>query len=143
MSGLEIIGVVLGTWPIVIELVKVGRGFINGVSINELRLEFDTDLFLTREFVSSMLESIEDLPEKDRIKLSAPSKESASLWQAGALEVKLRKSLGQETISLVVRRLNEINLVLGRLRVKLGPDGIYQVCSFELRYALQSPFQKL
>lgn len=122
MSGIEEVGLVLGALPLVIQLVKAVKDSRDGVSFNELQLEFDTNLHLVREFISHMLESIEDLSEQDRIRLSGATQDSVKYWEDANLATELKEILGELTFSLIVRRMKEINRVLDRLKLKLGSD---------------------
>lgn len=119
MSGVEIVGIVLGTWPVVINLAKTVKAAKDGVTISDLELQFKTDLYLMRELVSHMLESIDDLSEEERIILSDTTKESRDYWNRPNLAVKLQDRLGN-ALPLIVDQMKAIHRVLSQIQSKLS-----------------------
>ena len=119
MSGIEIVGIVLGTWPIVISLAKAVKDAKDGVTISDLELQFKTDLYLMRELVSHMLESVDDLSERERIILSDTTKESRDHWNRPDLAVKLQDRLGK-ALPLIVEQMKAIHCVLSQVQSKLS-----------------------
>jgi len=121
MSGFEVIGVVLGVWPLVmnaVALYKATKG-IRGADL--LRTQLDTEEFIFRQFVYDLLSS--DVAEADLVKLSDRNKPNPVLWRDKALHSKLEARLGPDRSRIVLSSLAEMDKLLAGLRDKLAIHG--------------------
>lgn len=123
MSGFEVIGVVLGVWPVVVnglamyKATKDGRGY--GLLLNELR----TEEIIYREFVQHLLQA--DVPEADLVQLTDRKRSNVSLWNDRALHFSLERRLGHEKSRIVRETLAEMDKLLASLGEKLcGTDDV-------------------
>src|SRR5271156_2699676 len=118
MSGFEVIGVVLGVWPVVLnglalyKATKDGRGY--GLLLNELR----TEEIVYREFVQHLLQA--DVPEADLVQLTDRKRSNVGLWKDQALHFSLERRLGHEKSKIVLETLAEMDKLLASLGEKLG-----------------------
>jgi len=118
MSGFEVIGVVLGVWPVVLNCLtmykatKDGRGY--GLLLNELRVEE----IIYREFVQHLLQA--DVPEADLVQLTDRKRSNVDLWNDPTLHFSLERRLGPEKSRIVRETLVEMDKLLASLGEKLG-----------------------
>jgi hypothetical protein len=133
MSGFEVIGVVLGVWPVVLNALAVykatkdGRGY--GLLLNELR----TEEIVYREFVQQLLQS--DVPESDLVQLTSRKRSNVGLWQDKGLHFGLERRLGLEKSKIVLETLVEMDKLLVSLSDKLGgTDDVSRLSYFAILY---------
>lgn len=118
MSGFEVIGVVLGVWPVVVNALtlykatKDGRGY--GLLLNELK----TEEVVYREFVKLLLQA--DVPEADLVQLTDRKRSNVGLWKDRGLHFSLERRIGHEKSKLVLATLVEMDKLLVSLSEKLG-----------------------
>ena len=132
MSGFEVIGVMLGVWPVVVNCLtmykatKDGRGY--GLLLNELR----TEEIVYREFVQHLLQA--DVPEADLVQLTDKKRSNKDLWENRELHFSLERRLGHEKSKVVLEYLVEMDKLLGSLGEKLsGTDDVCFLSNFPLQ----------
>jgi hypothetical protein len=116
MSGFEVIGVVLGVWPVVMNAVALYKA-TKGVRAKWLRTQLDTEEFIFRQFVYDLLPS--DVAEADLVQLSDRNRPNPGLWRDNALHSKLETNLGPDRSRIVLSSLVEMEKLLTSLRDKL------------------------
>jgi hypothetical protein len=123
MSGFEVIGVLLGVWPVIVngltmyKASKDGRGY--GLLLNELRAEE----FVYREFVQHLLQA--DVPEADLVRLTDSKRSNMDLWKDRKLHFSLERRLGREKSHIVLETLAQMDPLLVSLGEKLcGTDDV-------------------
>lgn len=102
MSGIEVIGFVIGFWPVFSNVVSVYRTGRDSRSrqhfvgkINMYRLQF-------RGFVEKLLLGDEELTEDDRVRLTDPAgQDAANAWQDKGLQARIKERLGPETFEAI------------------------------------------
>jgi hypothetical protein len=132
MSGFEIIGVVLGVYPMVTHSLALYKAAKSGSGWQSLQLEFATEKMIYKEFVLNILSS--DVSQSDLLQLSNSDKPSLGLWKDRALHAKLGKRLGDEKSKLVLETLNEVNILLASLKEKLISNHTESVRSPLVKY---------
>ena len=119
MSGFEIIGIILGTYPLVIsalELYRATRGSKGAVS---LARNIKTEEIIFGEFVHHLVAP--NVSEKDLARLKLAAARDIGLWDDDALQAKLRSRLGAEKADNVLEILREIQKLLRKLQEELAP----------------------
>jgi hypothetical protein len=119
MSGLEVIGLVLSLWPVVVDAVDIYKAMKEGRGADLLRHELDTEEYIFREFVHGLLSSAA-VTDADLIQLSDRNRPNTGLWKDRALHSKLEKRLGPERSKIVLKSLVEMDKLLTGLREKLA-----------------------
>jgi hypothetical protein len=119
MSGFEIVGLLLGLYPIVVDAVSVYKATKTGRAATSLIRKLRIEEVIYRQFVHKLLapnvegEDIYQLyfnqqpPDIDR-------------WQAVALNQKLRLRLGSDKADLILQILREIDNLLKDLNTELS-----------------------
>jgi hypothetical protein len=118
MSGFEIIGVILGCWPMVVNALSLYKATKDGKAYGLLLNELRTEELVYREFVRHLLQA--DVPEADLVQLTDRKRSNVGLWKDRALHFSLERRLGQEKSILVLETLVEMNKLLFSLSEKLG-----------------------
>src|SRR5271168_547659 len=142
MSGFEVIGVLLGVWPVVLngltmyKATKDGRGY--GLLLNELRVEE----IVYREFVQYLLQA--DVPEADLVQLTDKKRPNVGLWNDRKLHFSLERRLGPEKSRIVRETLAEMDKLLVSLGEKLGgtDDVRFSLKSYRYISSLSCPRAK-
>jgi len=117
MSRFEIIGVVVGAWPAVVDALNLYPATKHGRGANVLLRQFKTEELIFREFAYQLLAS--DVTEADLEQLSSRQRPNLSLWKDKALHFSIERRLGSETSKLVLDTLEDMNSVLTALKEKL------------------------
>jgi hypothetical protein len=118
MSGFEVIGVVLGVWPLVMNGVALYKATRDGRAADLLRTQLDTEEFIFRQFVHDLISS--DVPEADLVQLSDRNRPNTGLWKDRGLHSKLETRLGPERSGIVLSSLVEMDKLLTSLRDKFA-----------------------
>lgn len=117
MSGFEVIGVVLGVWPVVVNALALFKATKDGRGYGLLLNEFKTEETVYREFVRQLLQA--DVPGADVIQLIDRKRPNVGLWKDRSLHFSLERRLGVEKTKVVLNILDEMNNILTALMEKL------------------------
>lgn len=120
MSGFEVIGAVLGVWPVVLKPLALYKATKDGREAAPLLNQLRTEEQVFREFVRLLLAS--DFSEADLLQLSDRQKPNLGLWKDKALHFTLERRLGHEESKLVLVTLEEMDNILTTLNEKLGAN---------------------
>jgi hypothetical protein len=122
MSGFEIVGLLLGLYPIVIQAVDVYKATKNGRAAASLFRKLKTEEVIYRQFVQKLLAPNvqDDVPYQ--LYLNQVSS-NLDRWKSVALNQKLRLRLGSDTADLILQILQEIDLLLKDLNTELQSIG--------------------
>jgi hypothetical protein len=118
MSGFEVIGVVLGVWPLLMNAVDLYKAAKDVRGADLLRTQLDTEEFIFRQFVQNLLSS--DVAEAELVQLSDRNRPNTGLWKDKALHSKLETRLGPDRSRIVLSNLVEMDKLLTSLRDKLA-----------------------
>ncbi|KAI0009576.1 hypothetical protein F4779DRAFT_627716 [Xylariaceae sp. FL0662B] len=126
MSGLEIVGVVLGAFPIVIEALKAYREVSSRLHLfHEIRIEYtkcEHNLrFYQASFKSTLRQLLRSLIEDDDTMNHLLSNSEGS-WVDQQTAGLLRRRLGEEIYQLLIDCIEGIKDVMAKLNHDLGPD---------------------
>ena len=139
MSGFEVIGVVLGVWPLLINAVALYKATKDGRRAERLRTQLDTEEFIFRQFVHDLLSS--DVAEADLMQLSDRNRPNTGLWSDRGLHSKLETRLGPIRSTIVLSSLVEMDKLLTSLRDKLASHSADPVgYPFPLQYTHNHAF---
>jgi hypothetical protein len=116
MSGFEVIGVVLGLWPVVLNALSVFTATKDGRGARLLLNELRTEELVYREFAQQLLAS--DFSEADLLQLSDRKRSNLVLWKDKALHYTLERRLGDKS-EFVLKTLEEMKNILKSLNEKL------------------------
>jgi hypothetical protein len=120
MPKFEVIGAVLGLWPVVVNALTLykatedGRAY--GLPLNEVK----TEELVYREFVRLLLQA--DVPEADLVQLTDRKRLNESLWRDQKLHFSLERRLGHENSRHILETLAEMHKLLVSLSEMLGGD---------------------
>ena len=120
MSGIEVIGVVIGLWPVVANVLtayKAGKDFRSrqqlAGKLQLYRLQF-------RSFADKLLLGDEELTDEDRIRLTDPNNgDAASDWAERGLQSRMEERLGAETYQAIEFVASKMLELLTRLEGRL------------------------
>jgi len=120
MSGAEIVGVIVGLWPIAVDLAKAYQEMSGGSSA------LSTQVLVARtvydQTVKALLSSVMlDEEIKRLVQLPTPGEgRERTPWDDTALAAKVRAGLGSETWDAVVDILGEMKKYLDKIITDLG-----------------------
>lgn len=122
MSGFEVIGVVLGLWPMVANAVALYKATKEGRGSDLLLHQLDTEELIFRDFVHHLLAA--EVSEADLIQLSDRNRPNVGLWGDKGLHASLERRLGHDKSKVVLKTLKEMDKLLESLRQKLASGNI-------------------
>lgn len=123
MSGIEAVGLVLGLWPVLKNLVEAYKSSKDESIIKQLGWTIATNEQIFKQSVAKLLQGDEELPDKDRLGLTKGNKDFAAIWENPGFNAKLRKRLGDEVFYIVQHETQEILSLMEGLRKKIDPNG--------------------
>ncbi|KAK4224669.1 hypothetical protein QBC38DRAFT_484898 [Podospora fimiseda] len=134
MSGLESMGLILGLYPVILDITKTYKSTrANGLSAHRRSIMILETLYT--QTCTGLLESVLS-PEEARSLLRAAASgskdQSESLWRDPFLQKKLDSRLGPEKLSLALELLDEMRSSLNQVKSELtdmcrGSDGFGRV----------------
>ena len=119
MSGFEVIGVILGVYPLIVNALEVYKATKAGKQALSLARNLKTEEIIFGEFVYHLLAP--NVSEADLVRLKDPTSPDLDLWKNITLQANLRDRLGSEKAGVVVEALQEINELLRSLQDELSP----------------------
>jgi hypothetical protein len=117
MSGFEVIGLVLGVWPLVVNALSVYKDVKNGSGWEVLLQEFRTERIIYLEFVGNLLAP--DLLDGDALELIGQKTATFARWDDIELHSRLEERLGAEKSNLVRTTVQEMERLLANLNERL------------------------
>ena len=118
MSGFEIAGLILGSYPLVITALAVYNETVSGKGALRLMRSLKTEEAIFNNFVHHLL-APPVISEADSARLTDPASPDLKLWKDTKLQKKLEARLGLENASIVADILREIYGLLRWLRNEL------------------------
>lgn len=130
MSGFEVVGVILGAYPLLITAVEVYNETRSGKGAQRLVRNLKTEEAIFNNFVHHLL-APPVISEAELTRLTKSAGPDVDLWKDAALQSKLEVRLGHENACIVVDILHEINELLRVLRDELtvSDQGMVRICS--------------
>jgi hypothetical protein len=125
MSEFEAIGLVLRTYPLIVQVLQLYKGANNAQDWELLYDEFGVEEIIYVECVRHLLAS--DISEADLLQLSTRDKPNQALWKDPALDRSLRSRLGDEKSPIVLKTLQEMDNLLATLNERLKSHAISTV----------------
>ncbi|KAH8746033.1 hypothetical protein BGZ57DRAFT_936044 [Hyaloscypha finlandica] len=119
MSGFEVVGLLLGLYPIVVDAVNVYKATKTGRAATSLIRKLKIEEVIYHQFVYKLLASNVQGDDMYRLDLNKEPPD-LSRWQAVALNQKLRIRLPSETADLVLEILREMETLLKDLNAELS-----------------------
>ena len=117
MSGIEAAGLVLGAWPLVVNLVTLYNSGKNGQEWELILHEVKTEELIYVECIESLLQA--DVPESVLLQLSSRQKPNHLLWKDPGLQRNLENRLGTKRFPVVLQTLQNMDILLNVLNEKL------------------------
>lgn len=111
MSGFEIAGLILGSYPLLVTAVAVYNETKSGKGARRLVLNLKTQEAIFHNSIRRLL-APPIISEADSARLTDPAHPDLDLWKDTKLKEKLKARLGRENASIVVEILGEIYKLL-------------------------------
>jgi hypothetical protein len=124
MSGIEAVGLVLGLWPIMIDLVNAVKAGKTGSSTNMLRMNILVQEKIFKQSIQKLLQGDEEFSDKDKMGLIRSNTNFAAIWMDPEFVGRLERRLDDETLAILKYKSAEISKILTTLRKKIekGPE---------------------
>jgi hypothetical protein len=120
MSGLEIVGVVLGLYPIVKSAVEAYREAKSGLAVRSLARQLNTQATIYEQFVRRLVSPNLTDSQVKRLLLSDSTGVATVAWQEDSLHKTVRVRLGDGTCDLILEHLKECDKLLRTLKGELS-----------------------
>ena len=120
MSGFEIVGVILGAYPLIIQALDVYRATKGGKGAISLARQLKTEEIIFNEFVYHLVAPSISNSNIVRYKISAPP--DLALWRNCTLQGDMRGRLGVAKADNLLEILEEIEKLLSSLQEELNPS---------------------
>lgn len=118
MSGFEVVGIILGAYPLLMTVLEVYSETRSGKGARRLVRSLNIEAAIFDNFIHHLL-APPIISEAELIRLTDPTCPDLDLWKDVGLETKLNARLGPVIASIVVDILPEINELLRLLRNEL------------------------
>jgi hypothetical protein len=119
MSGIEVVGLVLGVWPVMLNVIEAWKATKGAVPELSLAGSITAYARVYRDAIAKLLQD-ENLSDKDRIGLLAGDKEFAAIWEDEEFEKTLRKRIDDQAFNLLQIKSQEIFDILEALKKKIS-----------------------
>ncbi|KAI4210335.1 MAG: hypothetical protein LQ351_006784 [Letrouitia transgressa] len=119
MSGIEVAGVILGLYPVIITALDLYRATKGGKGALSLARNLKTEEIIFGEFVHHLVAP--NVSKADLIRLKSSASPDLALWTDKTLQANMRARLGAEKADNVVGILKEMHALLKDLQRELGP----------------------
>jgi len=124
MSGIEVVGLALSLWPVVVNLAELYKASKDGSPVRGLTMNIAVYEWIFKQSVLKLLQGDEELSEKDRIGLVNSDENFAAIWEDKEFIARLKRRLDAQMFVLVQHKVDEIFKVLTSLKKKIEPkDG--------------------
>jgi len=117
MSGLEVLGVLLGLYPLVVHLAKGYKLMKGGGGDSELHRNLIVAYTRFENTVKGLLESC-SIPYRELQQLSSRQADQ-ELWKDPILQQKLRNRIGEEKLDVALDHLLQIRTLLEQVKEEL------------------------
>ena len=121
MSGFEVVGIILGAYPLLMTALEVYGEVRTGKGALRLLRHLKIEEAIFNNFIHHLL-APPTISEAELIRLTNPTRPDLDLWKDTTLQARLRARLGRENASIAVEILGEINELLRLLRNDLSTN---------------------
>lgn len=118
MSGFEVLGLILGVYPVIGNILNVYRATKRGNVPKRFLRSLEIEQVIFSEFVHNLLAS--ELSETDLALLRDGDPSDLDIWKNKDLLSKVGRRLGPKTSELVLSTLQDINELLKALRKEIS-----------------------
>lgn len=122
MSGIEVVGLALSLWPVVVNLAELYKASKDGSPVRGLTMNIAVYERIFKQSVLKLLQGDEELSEKDRIGLVNSDENFAAIWEDTEFIARLKRRLDAQMFILVQHKVDEIFKVLTSLKKKIEPE---------------------
>jgi hypothetical protein len=122
MSGIEVVGLALSLWPVVVNLAELYKASKDGSPVRGLTMNIAVYERIFKQSVLKLLQGDEELSEKDRIGLVNSDENFAAIWEDKEFIARLKRRLDAQMFILVQHKVDEIFKVLTSLKKKIEPE---------------------
>lgn len=137
MSGFEVLGLILGIYPVIGHALKIYRATRNRGPLKWFVRSLEVEKVIFAEFVHNLLAS--ELSEVDLVRLRDEEDPSnLEIWNNKELLLKVGRRLGPETSKLVLSTLLDINDLLKTLRKNITSITVNEQVSWHVKAALST-----
>ena len=119
MSGFEIVGVILGVYPLVASALTCYKATRGGKGAASLSLSLKIESIIFDEFVYKLLAPNAFQDEQVRRKVTSSS--DLDLWKDPLLQEHIKSRLGSRKAEVVVEILEQIKALLSSLELEFSP----------------------
>ncbi|KAL8941509.1 MAG: hypothetical protein Q9216_002191 [Gyalolechia sp. 2 TL-2023] len=119
MSGFEIVGVILGAYPVIISLLEAYKATKGGKGAVSLARNLKTEEIIFGEFVHHLVAP--NVSGPDLARLTSKVASNSAPWGNATLQNDMRTRLGSVKADNVIEILGEIQELLDSLQQELGP----------------------
>ena len=118
MSGFEVLGLILGVYPVIGNVLSAYRATKRGGAAKRFLRSLEVEQVIFGEFVHNLLSS--ELSETDLALLRDEDPSDLDIWKNKDLLLKVKRRLGPRTSELVLTTLHDINELLKTLRKEVS-----------------------
>ena len=119
MSGFEIVGIILGAYPLIVTALDVYKASKGGKGAESFARHLKTEELIFRDFVHSLVAPGVSTMVLRRLERSNPP--DLAIWKDRAIQAGMRDRLGTDKAENVVEILEEIQQLLNLLQQELAP----------------------
>jgi hypothetical protein len=121
MSGIEVVGLALGLWPVMENIIGLYKASKDGSAIRTMGMTIKTYELIFKQSVSKLLQANESLTDKDRMGLLNGEEDFAGLWKDAEFKSRLERRLGPELFLVLEHKTESIVELLKTLQKKIEP----------------------
>ncbi|MCJ1405771.1 hypothetical protein MMC11_009001 [Xylographa trunciseda] len=118
MSGFEVVGVILGVYPVIVDALALYKATKAGKGAASLSRNLRTESIIFGEFVYNLLAP--NVCPDELTRLKDPRSADLELWKDATLHAHFKDRLGSEKAEVVVEILQEIHALLRSLELELS-----------------------
>jgi hypothetical protein len=128
MSGIEVVGLVLGVWPVMLNLLDAWKATKGSLPQDSLTASVRAYSRVYRDAISKLLQD-ENISDKDRIGLLKGENEFSSIWKNDEFQARLRNRIDDEAFECLHNKSREIFNILQLLKDKIDKKELDVVSS--------------
>jgi hypothetical protein len=118
MSGIEVVGVVLGVWPVMLNVIGAWKATKGGVPEQSLLASIAGYSMVYRNAIAQLLQD-ESMSDKDRAGLLKGDEEFAAIWKDAEFQARLHRRLEGPAFTVLQQKSAEIFKILKSLQKKI------------------------
>ena len=119
MSGIEAVGLALGLWPVLQNVIGMYKASRDGSAVKDTAMSLKTYELIYRQSISKLLQGDQYLTDKDRMGLITGEADFAGLWKDEEFIKRLYKRLGPDVFHVLQHETDQIVRLLRALEKKI------------------------